>query len=165
MHILIEELVMQETILVESILKTLLKKAKHLNIPIYDSQYVTELLIENNHCFGAISINKINGEKVVHLADAIILCTGGHTRLWKNSTSRSNENTGDGLFLALNAGCELKDMEMVQFHPTGMVQPEEKIGTLVTEAVRGEGGILRNGNGERFMRNYDKEKDGIIYKR
>ena len=142
----------------QAILEALLKKSKSLNIPIYDSQYVTDLLIDNKRCFGAISINKINGEKVVHLADSIILCTGGHTRLWKNSTSRENENTGDGLYLALKAGCELKDMEMVQFHPTGMIQPEDKIGTLVTEAVRGEGGILRNGNGERFMRQYDKER-------
>ncbi len=142
----------------QAILESLLKKSKSLNIPIYDAQFVTDLLIEENRCFGAISINKSNGEKVVHFADAVILCTGGHTRLWKNSTSRENENTGDGLHLALKAGCEIKDMEMVQFHPTGMIHPDEFIGTLVTEAVRGEGGILRNGNGERFMNKYDEKR-------
>ena len=117
----------------ESILKTLIKKAKHLNIPIYDSQYVTELLIEDNKCFGAMSFNKINGERTIHYSDAVILCGGGHTRIWKKSSSRSKENNGDSFYLALKAD-ELVDMEMVQFHPTGMLFPEEHAGTLVTEA-------------------------------
>ncbi len=138
-----------------SILKTLLKKSDDLNIPIYDNQYVTELLIRENTCFGAMSFNLCTSERTVHFADAVILCTGGHTRLWKKSSSRKNENTGDGYYLALKGGCELIDMEMVQFHPSGMVLPEEIEGTLVTEAVRGEGGKLINNKGERFMKNYD----------
>ncbi len=138
-----------------SILKTLLKKSDELNIPIYDNQYVTELLIKDNTCFGAMSFNISSSERTVHFADAVILCTGGHTRLWKKSSSRKNENTGDGYYLALKAGCKLIDMEMVQFHPSGMVLPEEIEGTLVTEAVRGEGGKLINNKGERFMKNYD----------
>ncbi len=142
----------------QSILKTLIKKTTSLNIPIDDSQYVTELLVENGQCFGAMAFNIINGTRTVYLANSIILCTGGHTRIWKKSSSRELENNGDGFFLALNAGCELIDMEMVQFHPTGMVTPEDKVGTLVTEAVRGEGGILLNKDGERFMINYDKER-------
>ena len=138
-----------------SILKALLKKSDELKIPIYDNQYVTELLIRENTCFGAMSFNLSTSERTVHFADAVILCTGGHTRLWKKSSSRKNENTGDGYYLALKGGCELIDMEMVQFHPSGMVLPEELEGTLVTEAVRGEGGKLINNKGERFMKNYD----------
>ena len=141
-----------------SILKTLLKKSDDLKIPIYDNQYVTELLIRENTCFGAMSFNLYNAERTVHFADAVILCTGGHTRLWKKSSSRKNENTGDGYYLGLKAGCELIDMEMVQFHPSGMVLPEEIEGTLVTEAVRGEGGKLINNKGERFMKEYDPKR-------
>jgi len=141
-----------------SILNTLLKKSDELNIPIYDNQYVTELLITDNTCFGAMSFNLSSSERTVHFADAVILCTGGHTRLWKKSSSRKNENTGDGYYLALKAGCQLIDMEMVQFHPSGMVLPEEIEGTLVTEAVRGEGGKLINNKGERFMKNYDPKR-------
>ena len=141
-----------------SILKTLLKKADELKIPIDDKQYVTELLIKDKICFGAMSFNMDSSQRTVHLADAVILCTGGHTRIWKKSSSRKHENTGDGFYLALKAGCELIDMEMVQFHPSGMVIPEEIEGTLVTEAVRGEGGRLINNNGERFMNKYDPER-------
>ena len=141
-----------------SILKTLLKKADDLKIPIYDSEYVTELLIKKDICFGAMSFNTSSAERTIHLADAVILCTGGHTRIWKKSSSRKKENTGDGYYLALNAGCKLVDMEMVQFHPSGMLFPEEIEGTLVTEAVRGEGGKLFNNKGERFMINYDSER-------
>ncbi len=142
----------------QSILNALLKKINQLNIPIYDSQYVTELLIKDSSCFGAVSINNLTAERTIHLADAVIICTGGHTRIWKKSSSRKLENTGDGFYLALNAGCILRDMEMVQFHPTGMLYPTELEGSLVTEAVRGEGGKLFNVNGERFMVNYDKER-------
>ena len=141
-----------------SILKTLLKKSDELKIPIYDSQYVTELLIKENNCFGAFSFNIFSSERTVHLADAVVLCTGGHTRIWKKSSSRKNENTGDGYYLGLKAGCKLIDMEMVQFHPSGMVLPEDIEGTLVTEAVRGEGGKLINNKGERFMKNYDPKR-------
>ena len=101
-----------------SILRTLIKKADNLNIPIYDDQYVTDLLVKDGICFGAMSFDINSSEITVHYADAVILCTGGHTRIWKRSSSRKNENTGDGYFLALKAGCDLKDMEMVQFHPS-----------------------------------------------
>jgi len=141
-----------------SILFALLDKAELIGIPIFDTEYVTDLLIKDNQCFGAVSFNTCTGRKTVHLADAVIICTGGHTRIWENSSSRVRENMGDGLHLALKAGCELIDMEMVQFHPTGMVTPKDVAGTLVTEAVRGEGGRLLNANGERFMINYDKER-------
>ncbi len=142
----------------KSILNALLKKAEELKIPIHDDQYVTDLLVEDNTCFGAMSLDINTGEKNVHLSKAVILSTGGHTCLWKRSSSRMYENNGDGCYLALKAGVSLMDMEMVQFHPTGMTFPAEFAGTLVTEAVRGEGGLLFNKNGERFMINYDKER-------
>ncbi len=142
----------------QSILNALLRKIKILNIPIYDSEYVSDLFVKDNICFGAMSLNILTGERTAHLADAVIICTGGHTRIWKNSSSRKNENTGDGYHLGLKAGCELSDMEMVQFHPTGMVLPKELSGTLVTEAVRGEGGILLNSQGQRFMSRYDSKR-------
>tara|TARA_Y100001936_G_scaffold24737_1_gene22664 strand:- start:8 stop:1762 length:1755 start_codon:yes stop_codon:yes gene_type:complete len=141
-----------------SILFALIKKANELQIPIYDYQYVSELLIENGTCFGAMAFDIRNGERTVFVADSVILAAGGHTRIWRKSSSRRNENTGDGFYLGLKAGCTLTDMEMVQFHPTGMVVPEDIAGTLVTEAVRGEGGRLFNGNGERFMEKYDPER-------
>ncbi len=141
-----------------SILFALLNKVKSLNIPILDSQYVSDLLVEDNVCFGAMAFDIQSGERTVFLADSVIIAAGGHTRLWRKISSRRNENTGDGFHLALKAGCRLSDMEMVQFHPTGMVIPEEMAGTLVTEAVRGEGGKLLNSDGKRFMENYDSER-------
>ena len=141
-----------------SILMTLIKKVNSLRIPVYDSQYVTELLVQNEICFGAMTFDIKNGERTVFLADSVILAAGGHTRIWRKSSSRRNENTGDGFYLGLKAGCILKDMELVQFHPTGMIIPEEIAGTLVTEAVRGEGGTLTNSKGERFMKNYDPKR-------
>ena len=141
-----------------SILMALLNKVKSLNIPVHDSQYVTEILVNNNICFGAMTFNIQNGERTIFLADSVILAAGGHTRIWRKSSSRRNENTGDGFYLGLKAGCKITDMELVQFHPTGMVIPEEIAGTLVTEAVRGEGGRLINSLGERFMKKYDPER-------
>ena len=144
------------------ILTTLLDKVSELGIPIRDMMYVSKLLVSEKNgqkqCFGALAFDIVTGERCVYLADSIILAAGGHTRIWRRSSSRRDENTGDAMRLALNAGCQLSDMEMVQFHPTGMVHPESLAGTLVTEAVRGEGGILTNSNGERFMENYDKAR-------
>ena len=141
-----------------SILNALIKKVSDLKIPVLDSQYVTELLVHKEICFGVMAFDIKTGERTVFLADSVILAAGGHTRIWRKSSSRRNENTGDGFYLSLKAGCSLQDMELVQFHPTGTVIPEEMAGTLVTEAVRGEGGRLINGNGERFMENYDPER-------
>ena len=72
----------------QSILKALLRKTKILNIPIYDSEYVTDLFVKDSVCFGAMSFNISTGERTAHLADAVIICTGGHTRIWQNSSSR-----------------------------------------------------------------------------
>jgi len=144
------------------ILTTLLDKVSELGIPIRDMMYVSKLLVSakngQKQCFGALAFDIVTGERCVYLADSVILAAGGHTRIWRRSSSRRDENTGDAMRLALNAGCQLSDMEMVQFHPTGMVHPESLAGTLVTEAVRGEGGILTNANGDRFMENYDSAR-------
>jgi len=129
-----------------------------LNIPVFEQQYISKLLVENGICFGAFGFDINTGQRTVYIADTIILATGGHTRLWRRSSSRRDENTGDGMYMALQVGSSLMDMELVQFHPTGMVTPEDWAGTLVTEAVRGEGGILLNRDGERFMRRYDPQR-------
>jgi succinate dehydrogenase / fumarate reductase flavoprotein subunit len=138
-----------------AILRTLAAKVAELGLSVIDDQYVSRLLVADETCFGALAFDLETGERTVFLADAVVLAAGGHTRIWRRSSSRRDENTGDGMYLALRAGCRLADMELVQFHPTGMVTPEEAAGTLVTEAVRGEGGQLKNALGERFMARYD----------
>ena len=141
-----------------AILRALTAKVAELGISVIDDQYVSQLLVADGTCFGALAFDLESGERTVFLADAVVLAAGGHTRIWRRSSSRRDENTGDGMYLALRAGCRLADMELVQFHPTGMVAPEEAAGTLVTEAVRGEGGQLKNALGERFMARYDPER-------
>jgi succinate dehydrogenase / fumarate reductase, flavoprotein subunit len=141
-----------------AILYGLMDQVEKNSIPVHEHQYVSQLLVEDGLCFGALAFDLHTGLRTVYLADAVILATGGHTRLWRRSSSRRDENLGDGFYLALQAGAELADMELVQFHPTGMVAPENIAGTLVTEAVRGEGGRLYNALGERFMERYDAER-------
>jgi succinate dehydrogenase / fumarate reductase flavoprotein subunit len=138
-----------------AMLFTLADKVSALGIEIHENRYVSRLLVRDGVCFGAMAFDLQSGERTIYLADAVILAAGGHTRIWRRSSSRRDENTGDGFALALRAGAALADMEMVQFHPTGMVAPEEMAGTLVTEAVRGEGGRLYNSHHERFMERYD----------
>ena len=138
--------------------RTLVRRATELGIGMRDDVYVTRLLVHENRVFGAYGFDVDDGTRQTILADAVILAAGGHTRIWRRSSSRRDENTGDAMRLAAEAGCRLRDMELVQFHPTGMISPEDSAGTLVTEAVRGEGGILRNGEGERFMERYDPER-------
>ena len=141
-----------------AIVRTLGRKVIELGIPVFEHTYVTEILVRDNTAFGAFAFDLRSGERTSFLADSVILAAGGHTRLWRRSSSRRDENFGNGMALALRAGVRLADMELVQFHPTGMVTPEEMAGTLVTEAVRGEGGWLLNGEGERFMERYDPER-------
>ena len=141
-----------------AILYALAAKAQELDIPVIENQYVSRLLVTEGVCSGAYSFDLVSGERTIFEADAVVLCAGGHTRLWRRSSSRRDENYGEGMFLALEAGCRLMDMELVQFHPTGMVMPEEVAGTLVTEAVRGEGGHLYNRDHERFMERYDPQR-------
>lgn len=141
-----------------AIINTLAAKVRELTIPVVEDQSVARLLVADGGCFGAVAFDLHDGSRTAFLADSVVLCGGGHTRLWRRSSSRRDENFGDGIFLGLQAGCRVQDMELVQFHPTGMVAPEEAAGTLVTEAVRGEGGRLYNADGERFMKRYDPER-------
>ena len=141
-----------------AIIDALFNKVGELGIEIHENQYVWRLLVHDNVCFGANAFDIQSGQRTIYLADAVILAAGGHTRIWRWSSSRRDENTGDGVYLALQAGCRVADMELVQFHPTGMVWPENMAGTLVTEAVRGEGGRLFNSQGERYMKRYDPER-------
>jgi succinate dehydrogenase / fumarate reductase, flavoprotein subunit len=141
-----------------AVLSTLAARVSELGVRVIEDQYVSRLLVTDGTCFGALSFDQHSGERTVWLADAVVLAAGGHTRIWRWTTSRRDENTGDGMYLALQAGCRLQDMELVQFHPTGMVAPEEAAGTLVTEAVRGEGARLYNAKGERFMERYDPQR-------
>ncbi|MGH9246904.1 MAG: FAD-dependent oxidoreductase [Acidimicrobiales bacterium] len=142
-----------------AMLRALHGRARSIGVPeVIEDTYIARLLCADGSCFGALAFDIHTGERTVLLADAVVLCTGGHTRLWRRSSSRRDENFGEGFGLALEAGCTVMDMELVQFHPTGMVFPEEAAGTLVTEAVRGEGGRLFNADGERYMRRYDPER-------
>jgi len=107
---------------------------------------------------GAFGVDIEKKEFITFECKSLILAAGGYTRVYEVSSSRIFENYGEGIALAYEVGVDLVDMEMVQFHPTGMVWPEQAVGTLATEAIRGEGGILLNSQGERFMKNYDPER-------
>lgn len=138
--------------------RTLLRRARELQVPIIDTVYITRLLEVGGRIFGAYGFDIVDGTPVVIHADAVILAAGGHTRIWRNTSSRRNENTGDAFRLAALAGAKIRDAELVQFHPSGLLEPTEAAGTLVSEAARGEGGVLRNALGERFMEKYDPER-------
>jgi succinate dehydrogenase / fumarate reductase, flavoprotein subunit len=141
-----------------AIQRTLVHRAVQLQIPVLDTVYITRLLVRDNAVFGAYGFDLENGTRYVVHADAVILAAGGHTRIWRHSSSRRDENTGDAFRLAVDVGCRIRDPELVQFHPSGLIEPENAAGTLVSEAARGEGGILLNGLGERFMARYDPER-------
>lgn len=139
------------------IIRTLQDRGVQLGFDVYMECTVTRLLKDGERIAGAFAYWREQGRFVVFKAKAVVIATGGIGKAWK-VTSNSWEYTGDGLALAYEAGAELMDMEFVQFHPTGMVWPPGVQGILVTEAVRGEGGILRNKLGERFMEKYDPNR-------
>jgi succinate dehydrogenase flavoprotein subunit len=155
----------------KEIIRVLMKQVRLRKIKFVDNVYITKLLksttniekiqgaIEKHkekeeEILGAMGIDLKRKKIIIFKAKCIILATGGYTRVYPVSSSRIFENYGDGGALAYEAGVDLVDMEMVQFHPTGMVWPKKAVGTLATEAIRGEGGILLNSKGERFMKNY-----------
>lgn len=138
--------------------RTLVSRAAQLSVAILDTVYITKLLVRDNVIFGAYGFDLEHGTRYIIHADAVILATGGHNRIWRRTSSRRDENTGDSFRLAVEAGGRIRDPELVQFHPSGLIEPENAAGTLVSEAARGEGGILRNGQGERFMSRYDPER-------
>jgi len=138
-------------------IRTLQDRGVQMGFDVYMECTVTRLLKDGERIAGAFGYWRENGRFVVFKAKTVVLATGGIGRAWP-ITSNSWEYTGDGMALAYDAGAELMDMEFVQFHPTGMVWPPGVQGILVTEAVRGEGGILRNQLGERFMERYDPKR-------
>lgn len=131
------------------LLNTLFEKAVSLGVTIYPEWHVTSLVVDGKTCHGVVAFDLMNGEIVSLAAKATLFATGGYGRVYFYSTN-ALINTGSGIGMALRAGVPLKDMEFVQFHPTGL------IGTniLMTEACRGEGGYLVNARGERFMEKY-----------
>ena len=138
-------------------IRTLQDRGVQLGIDVYMECTITRLLKDGDRVAGAFGYWREQGRFVVFRAKSVVVATGGIGKAWK-ITSNSWEYTGDGMALAYGAGAELMDMEFVQFHPTGMVWPPGVQGILVTEAVRGEGGVLRNKLGERFMEKYDPKK-------
>jgi succinate dehydrogenase/fumarate reductase flavoprotein subunit len=153
----------------KEIIRVLMKQVRLRKIKFVDNIYITKLLKSTNiektqgakekgkekeEILGAMGIDLKRKDIIIFKAKCVILATGGYTRVYPVSSSRIFENYGDGIALAYEAGVDLVDMEMVQFHPTGMVWPKKALGTLATEAIRGEGGILLNSKGERFMKNY-----------
>ncbi|MGB7638535.1 MAG: FAD-dependent oxidoreductase [Nitrososphaeraceae archaeon] len=155
----------------DEIIRVLMEQVSQREIEIVDNVYVTKLLKsddvngggeepveEREEVKGALGIDIEKKEMVIFECSSLILAAGGYTRVYAVSSSRIFENYGEGVTLAYEVGADLVDMEMVQFHPTGMVWPEKALGTLATEAIRGEGGILLNTKGERFMKNYYPER-------
>jgi succinate dehydrogenase / fumarate reductase flavoprotein subunit len=138
-------------------IRTLQDRGVQMGFDVYMECAVTRLLTDGDRVCGAFGYWRENGRFVVFRAKAVVLATGGIGKAWR-ITSNSWEYTGDGMALAYDAGAELQDMEFVQFHPTGMVWPPGVQGILVTEAVRGEGGVLKNRLGERFMERYDAKQ-------
>ena len=153
-------------------IRTLQDHGIHQGIDFFMEHTTLTLLTDSGRCVGAFGYDRERGYFRVFKAKAVVLATGGIGRAFK-ITSNSWEYTGDGQALALHAGADLVDMEFVQFHPTGMVWPPSVRGILVTEGVRGEGGVLRNKEGKRFMfddipENYraqtaDSEEEGWRY--
>ncbi len=146
----------------QEIIRVLMEQVNQRKIRMIDNVYIMKLLKSDNddggEVNGALGADIENKEFVTFECKSLILAAGGYTRVYPVSSSRLFENYGEGVALAYEAGADLVDMEMVQFHPTGMVWPEKAVGLLATEAIRGEGGILLNSKGERFMKNYDPER-------
>jgi succinate dehydrogenase / fumarate reductase flavoprotein subunit len=138
------------------LIRTLQQRAVALGIDVYMECTITRLLKDDGHIAGAFGYWRESGRFVVFESPTVILATGGIGKSYK-VTSNSWEYTGDGHALALQAGASLVNMEFVQFHPTGMVWPPSVRGILVTESVRGDGGVLRNSQGRRFMFDYIPE--------
>ncbi len=137
-------------------IRTLQDHGIHQGITVHMEYTIVSLLKNGERVVGAFGYDRERGRFRIFHAKAVVLCTGGLGRAYK-VTSNSWEGTGDGVSLAYHAGAELLDMEFIQFHPTGMIWPPSVMGLLVTESVRGEGGVLRNKDGKRFM--YDDIPD------
>jgi succinate dehydrogenase / fumarate reductase flavoprotein subunit len=142
------------------LIRTLQDRAVALGISVYMEVTLTKLFTDGERISGAFGYYRKDGRFVHFPAKAVVLATGGWGKMYKY-TSMSWESTGDGAALAYRAGATLQDMEFLQFHPTGMLWPPGVRGLLVTEGVRGEGGILKNSKGERFMERVDPVKKDL----
>ena len=131
------------------ILDTLWEQCLQRDIKFFNEFHVLSLIIEDGRCCGVVAYELATGKLHTFNSKAVLLATGGAGKIYK-TTSNAFASTGDGMALAYRAGAPLEDMEFVQFHPTGIY----KLGILISEAARGEGGILRNSDGERFMERY-----------
>jgi succinate dehydrogenase / fumarate reductase flavoprotein subunit len=131
------------------ILQTLYQQCIKNNVSFYDEFQVIDLILDDNICQGVVAVELATGELHIFAAKAVLFATGGFGRIFK-ITSNAHANTGDGPAICARRGIPLEDMEFFQFHPTGI----EGLGILISEAVRGEGGILRNRDGKRFMEHY-----------
>ncbi len=131
------------------ILQTLYQQCLKNNVKFYDEFQVVDLLVKDGRTVGVVTLEMATGELHVFHSKTVIIATGGHGRMWE-ITSNAYAYSGDGAAITWRRGIPLEDMEFFQFHPTGIY----KLGILITEGVRGEGGILFNGKGERFMTNY-----------
>lgn len=138
------------------LIRTLQEKGVHMGMDVFMEYTVRHLFTTDGHIAGCFAYNRNDGSMHVFKAKTVVMATGGATRCWA-VCSGSWEYTGEGYALAYWAGAEMGDMEFIQFHPTGMIWPPSVKGILVTEGVRGEGGMLRNSEGERFMFNYVPE--------
>ncbi|MDX5892708.1 FAD-binding protein [Rubrobacter radiotolerans] len=140
------------------LIRTMQEKVLATDTEVFMETTVTKLFQdERGRVTGALAYTRASGKFILFKAKATIMASGGWGRIFK-VTSNSWEGTGDGAILAYEVGAEMIDMEMVQFHPTGMVWPPGVRGLLVTEGVRGEGGVLRNSEGKRYMGDYDPER-------
>lgn len=142
----------------EVILATLVRRAEALGVPVEHGVVVTAVAVEDGRACGVIGIHERSGRPVAIAAGAVLLAGGGYAGAYARTTSRVDENVGDAAALALRAGAALRDMELVQFHPTGHTSPPHLCRELVSEAARGEGGWLRNADGERFMARYSPDR-------
>lgn len=127
------------------------------NVHVYDEVFITKLVKNRGKVTGAIGLSMRTGKLMIFESKAVLIASGGCGRIFE-VTSNSWESTGDGLALAFEGGADMMDMEMMQFHPTGMVWPPGVRGLLVTESIRGDGGFLYNSKGERFMLRYSPQK-------
>jgi succinate dehydrogenase / fumarate reductase, flavoprotein subunit len=135
--------------------RVLSANAVRLGVPVLSTCYVTRLLVDHGSVFGAYGFDLVDGSRYLLHADAVILAAGGHTRIWRRTSARRDESTGDSFRLAVEAGVRLRDPEFVQFHPSGLLEPENAAGILVSETARSEGGVLLNNLGERYLARYD----------
>ncbi|MFJ3671133.1 FAD-binding protein [Streptomyces sp. NPDC090106] len=138
--------------------RALRTRAAELGVPVLTGVCVTRLLVDDGTVFGAYGFDLADGSRYLVHADAVILAAGGHTRIWRHTSARRDESGGDAFRLAVEAGARLRDPELVQFDPLGLVGPEHTAGLPVDEAARAAGGVLLNNLGERFMARYDAQR-------